>query len=126
VRQRILIVEDDLSTRSGLKRLLERSKYDVLAVSTFANGRTALADWAPDLLITDVRLGEFNGLHLIVTNRRPIPAVIITGFADPVLEADARQLGADYLVKPVSPSALIALVRERLGGTEDSVVEGEP
>ena len=47
VRQRILIVEDDRSTRSGLQRLFERADYEVTAVSTFADGRIALADGHP-------------------------------------------------------------------------------
>lgn len=112
---RILIVDDDQATRSGLKRFFERANYEVVAVSTFADGRTALAETAPDLLIADVRLGEFNGLQLIVTNPRSIPTIIVTGYPDSVLEADARRLGADYLLKPVTPSDLLALVRERLG-----------
>jgi DNA-binding response OmpR family regulator len=122
-RRRILIVDDDQATRSGLTRFFERAGYDVIAVSTFADGRQALADSAPDLLIADVRLGDFNGLQLIAVNPRPIPAIIVTGFADPVLEAEARRLGADYLLKPISPGALMALVKEKL---EDASEVGLP
>ncbi|MQA31304.1 MAG: response regulator [Luteitalea sp.] len=118
VTRRILIVDDDQATRSGLKRFFERATYEVIAVSTFADGRIALAESAPDILIADVRLGEFNGLHLIVTNPRPIPTIIVTGFADPVLEADARHLGAEYLLKPVSPAALMDLVKQKLGDAD--------
>jgi DNA-binding response OmpR family regulator len=112
--RRILIVDDDQGTRSGLKRFFERENYEVLAVSTFADGRQALAKAAPDLLIADVRLGDYNGLQLLATNPRSIPTIIVTGFADPVLEADARRLGADYLLKPISPGELLAMVKQRL------------
>jgi CheY-like chemotaxis protein len=68
----------------------------------------------PDLLIADVRLGPFNGLQLLISSPTPVPAIIITGFADPVLEADARRRGAEYVLKPVSPAALIDLVGQKL------------
>ena len=38
----------------------------------------------------------------------------MTGFHDEVLEAEARRAGADYVVKPISPSNLVTLVNERL------------
>ena len=48
----------------------------------------------PDLLIVDIRLGEFNGLQLIMLSRTQIPAIVISGFADPLLQHEARQAGA--------------------------------
>ena len=110
----VLIVEDDEATRNGLEELLKDAGYDTLAVGTFEAGSRALKWQAPDLLIVDVRLGAFNGLHLIVTNPNPVPAIVITGFPDSVLETEARQRGAEYLVKPIEPSELLSLVRERL------------
>jgi DNA-binding response OmpR family regulator len=121
VRHRILIVDDDEATRSGLKQFFERANYDVIAVGSYAEGRAALADSNPDLLIADVRLGEFNGLQLVATSTRPIPAIIVTGYADMVLEADAHRLGAEFLVKPVSPAALMSLVRQKLETPAEAV-----
>jgi CheY-like chemotaxis protein len=115
----ILIVDDDQGTRSGLQRFFERANYRVIAVSTFNDGRRALADAQPDILIADVRLGEYNGLQLVATNPRIIPAIIVTGYPDPVLEADARRFGADYLLKPVSPGALLAMVKDKLAAAID-------
>jgi len=51
---------------------------------------------------------------LIISSPKPIPAIIITGFADPVLEADARRRGADYVLKPVSPARVLELVAQKL------------
>jgi DNA-binding response OmpR family regulator len=107
-------VDDDPATRAGLRQLLERAGYEVLAAGTFAEGKLMLNRDAPDLIIADIRLGEYNGLQLVVASPRPIPAIIITGYPDAVLEADARRLGAQYLCKPVSPPALLALVRQSL------------
>ena len=67
-----------------------------------------------------MRLGAFNGLQLLVSSPRSVPAIIITGFADPVLESDARQHGAEYVLKPVTPSVLLDMIRRRLAQVEQS------
>ena len=111
---KILIVEDDNSNRTGLIQLLNQAGYDAIGAATFEKGRQLLKAENPDLLITDLRLEAFNGLHLIITRLNPIPTIVITGFADRVLETEAKHLGAAYLVKPFSPSALLDLIEERL------------
>jgi len=121
VASEILIVDDDEATRTGLKQLLERAGYKVTVAGTFAEGRFALSQSTPNLLIADVRLGEFNGLHLVATNPQSIPTIIVTGYPDPVLKADAHRFGAEYLVKPVSPAALMALVKEKLESPKEAV-----
>lgn len=114
VAAKVLVVDDDPSTLHGFKQLLEHAKYDVIAASTFSDARFALSQQSPDLLIADIRLGEYNGLQLLVTSSRSIPTIIVTGYPDPVLEAEARRLGADYLLKPVSAASLMAAVRAKL------------
>lgn len=111
---RVLVVEDDVATRNGLETLLQRAGYEVLATDSVPEGRRALEEGAPDLLITDVRLGEFNGLQLVAMSPKPIPAIVVTAFIDPALELDARRLGAHYLAKPIEPATLLALVEELL------------
>ncbi len=117
--RKILIVDDDTSTRNGLARLVEQGGYVTAVAGTFQDAIRALADEVPDLLITDVRLGEYNGLQLIATAARPIPAIVVTGFSDRALEDEARRFGAAYLVKPVSPAVLLALIEEKLASVPD-------
>jgi DNA-binding response OmpR family regulator len=112
---RILVVDDDISYLTVTKDLLERSGHQVLLASTFDEGRRALREDAPDLLIADVRLGAFNGLQLIVTGDVRIPTIVVSGFDDAVLQADAKAFGADYLVKPVTASSLLGLIDQKLG-----------
>jgi DNA-binding response OmpR family regulator len=114
---KVLIVDDDKTTREGLAELLEESGYEAFAVGTFEEATRFLRSTPPDLLIADVRLGPFNGLQLVISSPKPIPAIIITGFADPVLEADARRRGADYVLKPVSPARLLELVAQKLSAS---------
>jgi DNA-binding response OmpR family regulator len=113
-RSRILIVEDHDATRQGLSALLKSAGYGVLSASTFAEGRQLLAEQAPDLLIADLRLGEYNGLQLVATGPRATPSIVLTGFPDPALEAEALKLGAHYLTKPIAAEALLALVDETI------------
>ena len=113
----ILIVDDHRVTRLGLAEMLGDAGYSVVTTGTFQEARQILRDNPPDLLIADVRLGSFNGLQLVISGTKRIPAIVITGFADPVLEAEARRGGAEYLVKPFDPERLMTMIREKLGTT---------
>lgn len=112
--RKILVVEDDTATRRGLMALLRNAGYDVVAVDSIPDAKKALVAERPDLLITDVRLGAYNGLQLVAMNPNPIPAIVMTGFPDRVLEAEARRLGAEFVLKPVAPSALLDMIERKL------------
>jgi DNA-binding response OmpR family regulator len=114
IARKILVVEDDNATRRGLVALLRNAGYNVVAVNSIPDAKKALVTERPDLLITDVRLGAFNGLQLLATNPNPIPAIVMTGFPDRVLEAEAQHLGAEFVLKPVVPSELMAMVERKL------------
>jgi FixJ family two-component response regulator len=113
-RSSILIVEDHDATRQGLTELLTSAGYAVLSVATFAEGRQSLADQAPDLLIADVRLGKYNGLQLVVAAPPAVASIIVTGFPDPALKAEALKLGAHYVTKPIAAEAMLTLVDETI------------
>ena len=110
----ILIVDDHRVTRLGLAEMLEQAGYTVVTAGTFPDARRILREDPPDLLIADVRLGSFNGLQLVISGPTRIPAIVITGYADAVLEAEARRSGADYLVKPFDPDHLLELIGQKL------------
>ena len=112
--RKVLIVDDDEPTRAGLAMLLRESGYDTVTAGTVPAAIKLLADEHPDLLLVDIRLNEYNGLHLVAMRTQPIPAIVLTGFADPAIEADARRLGAEFLLKPVPPGVLTTLVNRLL------------
>ncbi len=112
--QTLLIVDDDVSIRGVLTRILELEGYSVLTAASFEAGRAALEDALPDMLIVDVRLGEFNGLQLLATAARTIPAIVMTGHDDVTLKRAAYQFGAEYFVKPVPAEVLLASIRRQL------------
>ncbi len=111
---RILIVDDDEVYLAGMTEWLQEAGYDVFGATTFEAARRAVTGSAPDLLIVDVRLGAFNGLQLISPGHADIPAIVVTGFDDPVLRAEAAAFGAHYVVKPVVPAALLELIEQKL------------
>jgi DNA-binding NtrC family response regulator len=110
----VLIVEDDRETLGGWVQLFDRAGYRVTAAATFDEARAAL-DGHTDVLVTDLRLGPYNGLQLVMRARaqKPqMPVFVVTGFSDPVLAAEAERLGAIHIEKPVDAEYLIALVGE--------------
>lgn len=111
---KILIVDDNAATRGELIKLLADAGFETVTATTVPEAMRALSTTPPNLLITEVRLDSYNGLHLIAMAPKPIPAIVITGYADRAVEADARRLGAEYLAKPVSPGELYAAVQRLL------------
>ena len=112
----ILIVEDDHSTLSGWVELLRAAGYHVIGVSSYEEGREELATM-PDLLITDVRLGVYNGLQLLMRGRMVNPrlqAIVITGYADQIVRREAVHLHAEHLEKPVDADRLLQVVGNAL------------
>jgi two-component system, NtrC family, response regulator AtoC len=111
---KVLVVDDDPATCSVLVALLEASGYRARGSLTFQDGRIQLHDDPPDVLIVDIRLGPFNGLQLIVDSPAGLPCIVVSGYADPTLRAEAHRLGADYLEKPVTPTMLIAAIQRKI------------
>jgi DNA-binding NtrC family response regulator len=113
-RQKIMIVDDDPSLLEALERAFREAGEDVVAHGSFEEARRALQSTSFDALITDVRLGAFNGLQLAVITRHAQPdirLIVFSGFDDPVLRSEAERVGATYLVKPVTSSKLLEILR---------------
>lgn len=91
--------------------------YHTLTVGNVPAAQEVIAAAPPDLLITDVRVGFSNGLQLLAMAPMPLPAIVVTGFPDPSIEADARALGADFMLKPISPTHLLARIATKLDNT---------
>ena len=81
----------------------------MLACATFAEARAQLATRRVAALLTDIRLAEFNGLHLVQLARSLHPRarlVVFSGYSDDVLQAEAERVGAPWLLKPMDLEAL--------------------
>jgi two-component system, NtrC family, response regulator AtoC len=110
---RILIVDDEPDVIGFLTDTLRAEGYDTVGAVTFEEARRLLATMPPpDVLITDVRLGHFNGLQLVVIRPATTAAIVVSGFWDRTLQEEARRNGAVYLLKPVPADQLIEAVRQ--------------
>ncbi len=113
----VLVVDTDLSALTLTAGVLRQAGYVCTSATSFAHARAHLADTSPDLLVTAVRLGAFNGLQLVLRRffSDPSRRAIVTDAAhDPVLAREARRAGAVYVVTPISPRDLLTLVADQL------------
>jgi DNA-binding response OmpR family regulator len=107
----VLVVTADAPLCASVAAALRAQGHKVLTSSTYAEGRKLLIDWQPDVLVASVKLQEHNGLHLAIVSRLSsvLTKTIVIGYADPVLEGDARQAGAVYLADPDEDEILSAI-----------------
>ena len=113
----ILVVDDDPQVLRYLSEILQDAGYDTVACSRFQDAKALLATTRPGLLITDIRLGAFNGLQLsfFAHDHHPgLPVMVLTGYEDPTLREEAARSGAAFLVKPVTRATLLDAVRDAL------------
>lgn len=118
----ILVVDDDRQVLKYLTEILQGAGYDTVACSRFQDAKAMLATMRPGLLLTDVRLGAYNGLQLgfYARSHHPdLPIIVLTGYEDPTLREEAARSGAQFLVKPVTRAALIEAVEEAVGAKND-------
>ena len=88
--------------------------------TSFADARALIAAFRPDVLVTTVRIGGYNGIHLALlahTKHGDLPTIVL-GNADHVLEREAEHAGAQYVIAPTDPTELVALVRRAANGEE--------
>jgi DNA-binding NtrC family response regulator len=116
-RASILVVDANGSTLVRTVHQLAKAGYDVVGVDNFGDAKARLETAPPDLLITGVRLGPFNGLHLIVRSRGQLPemATILTHDSDdPVLVGEALSNDARFLLQPCGSDVLLQTVQTSL------------
>lgn len=119
----ILVVDGDTRDRTSTVLLLEAAGYQVRSARTFEDARSLLSTERPDLLLTDLRLGPYNGLHLVLWSRSEHPemaTVVTSRFADPVLEAEARRNEADFLLRPIGDAQLLDAIAGSLSRVQRS------
>jgi len=106
----VLVVDDQEDVLRTLAYYVGQGGYQVTALSRFEDARRFIDETPPDLLVTDIRLGAFNGLQLVLQLRaaRPgAPIVVLSAFDDPTLREEAERAGARYLLKPLGKQELL-------------------
>ncbi len=119
---KILVVDDEPSARSGLEKLLRQEGYSVL---TAPDGPTALGlleDEAPSLVITDLRMPGMDGVELvekIVARTTDLPVIVVTAYGELSAAVKAMRAGAqDFLTKPIDFDVLRFAIDRALSRSE--------
>ncbi len=103
---RLLVVDDDRAHAEALKAVLERDPYLVEIADSFTAARDRLGVRDFDLVLSDLRLGDGDGLELLRILQEEHPRtsmILITGYGSIETAVEAMRAGAaDYLAKPVS------------------------
>ena len=113
----ILVVSNDDASLATTLKVLNEAGYHASGASTFEEGKRLIAVNPPHFLIADERLGNFNGLHLVLRGRYEDPAmgaIVTSSFRDRGLEAEARRLNVDCRVKPEDPTELLEPISRSL------------
>lgn len=114
----ILVVEDDAAFRTLLVEELEESGYRVSTAGDLHRAREGVAQVRPDLVISDLRLPDGNGIELLeVLRQSPLPPafLLITAFGTIPQAVEALQAGADhFLTKPLDFDHLLIAVEKAL------------
>ena len=108
--KRVLVVDDDRSLLRLIQHWLATGGYAVEVCASFEDAKEHLAHSPPDVLLTDVRLGAFNGLQLVILAKELRPetvAVVMSAYDDPTLRKEAWLCGASYVQKPFTGEAIL-------------------
>jgi DNA-binding response OmpR family regulator len=114
---RVLVLDDDEHALTGIVELLRDAGHHVTGAATYDAAKRLLAVSAFDLLVSDVRVRSFNGLHLVMQTRADHPEtaiIIITGYDDPLIDLEAHRYHADLIRKPIRPAEFKQRVNEAL------------
>jgi CheY-like chemotaxis protein len=109
---KILIVDDSVSVRKALERLLSPRQYSVLSASSAEHAMELIANDVPNLIIADVVMPNMNGFELTARLKsldrfRNVPILLISGIVDSAVTAQAKEAGAEGVVsKPFTPEDL--------------------
>ena len=116
---RLLIVDDESSIRDMLAIFFHKRGFEVVTASSFAEGTAGAARSNPDLILSDIKMPDGNGLDLLrkVKAESPkTPVIMITAHTSTSDAIEAMKAGAvDYIAKPFNVEELAMLVDRALG-----------
>lgn len=114
---KILVVDDEYVVRMGIRTIIQRSEKDWVVTGEAVDGIDAIEQIekeAPDVVITDIRMPEMDGIELtkqIAIKYPHILVIIISGYAEFEFAQEAVRIGAiDYILKPTKPEILLEIL----------------
>ncbi len=118
-RHTVLLVDDEESVIHALVRLLRTEPYDLLTATGGAQALEIAARQPVDLVLTDYRMPEMNGVELLKAIRQRYPdamRIILSGYADVAATLEAINIGEVYrfITKPWANEDLKLVIRQAL------------
>ena len=115
---KILLIEDDISFCKLLEKFLTKKAYDVTIAFSAAVARLAINKESFDLILTDLRLPDSDGIALMTEFKNlniKAPIVLMTGYSDVNTAVKAIKNGAaDYISKPFNPDEVLLVITNAL------------
>jgi len=128
--KRIVLIEDDREISTTLQAVLNNSGYDVTACCNGIEGRKAIEEDSPDLVITDMmmpKMGGFPVLEFLKTMENPPKVIMVTANEGGRHKAYAEMLGvAAYLRKPFAMDLFLDTIEKVLAGEMDEPDSSPP
>jgi CheY-like chemotaxis protein len=122
--KKILVIDDEELVTKSLLKLLSNEGYGTAVVKSGKEAIEKVKEADFDLIICDVRMPEMDGIETIKqiraylekANKKPIPEVLITGYADIEKYQKAMDLKvADYIYKPFDTNEFLRVIKKTLG-----------
>jgi two-component system OmpR family response regulator len=116
-KERILVVDDDVTILRGFKSILENAGYEVETAETGKIALEKIKKKKFSVCLVDFKLPDMDGTEILfkMVNKPEVIKIIVTGFSSEEVGKKAAEYGADdFLVKPVQAEELLATVQERL------------
>lgn len=115
---KILLIEDDISFCKLLEKFLIKNGYAVTAAYSATEARNAIKKEYFDLILTDLRLPDYDGIELMTEFKDAfpsIPVILMTGYSDVNTAVKAIKNGAaDYISKPFNPEEVLLVISNAL------------
>jgi len=115
---RILVVDDEESMRRFFFLTLEREGFQVDLAEGVAAAKEKLSHESFDLVLSDIRLGDGQGLEVLATAKAKdpdLPVIVMTAYASAETAVEAMKLGAsDYLAKPFNVDEVRIVVKNTI------------
>ncbi|MBE0393177.1 sigma-54 dependent transcriptional regulator [Flavobacterium sp. PL002] len=115
---KILLIEDDISFCKLLEKFLTKNNYTVTTSFSAAEARSAVKKESFDLVLTDLRLPDDDGIGLMTEIKATfpdVPVILMTGYSDVNTAVKAIKNGAsDYISKPFNPDEVLIVITNAL------------
>lgn len=120
---KILVVDDDTAFCVMLKTFLQKKGFEVVNAFTGAAAKQALDEDRFDVVLTDIRLPDSDGMQILRFIREKgldAAVILMTGYTDIKAAVSAMKLGAfDYVGKPINPDEILHLINKATAKTNE-------